>query len=1754
MSQIAENNNGELSLSRLLLALKQARTSLEIIENQNKEPIAVVGVGCRFPGGVKNPEDFWHLLCHGVNTITEVPADRWHIDAFYDKDPNIPGKMYTRYGGFLNEVDKFDPQFFGISPREAISIDPQQRVLLEVSWEALENAGQAPDGIRGSKTGVFFGISSDDYSRLSVNSGDLTQIDAYSSLGNARSISVGRLSYLLGLHGPSIQVDTACSSSLLAIHLACQSLRNQECNMALAGGVNLMLTPEMTISLCKLNALSTGDRCKTFDATADGYVRGEGCGIIVLKRLSDAIANNDTILSLIRSSATNHDGNSNGLTAPNGSAQEALIRQALENANVQPSQVQYVEAHGTGTPLGDPIEVLALAKIFSQGRAPSEPLLIGSVKTNIGHLEAAAGVAGLIKVVLALQNRQLPPHLHLQTPNPYIPWEKLSISVPTQLTHWPTPSASIADEQPGKRLAGVSAFGLSGTNVHILLEEAPEAVQAQENLKVERPLHLLTLSAKSDLALQQLVGEYEQLIANYSSISIADLSFTANTGRVHFQHRLAIVAQTTDQLSEQMQAFQSGRKLAGLLNGRTSQESPKVAFLFTGQGSQYVGMGRQLYETQATFRQEINRCQEILLPYMDKPLLEILYPKTEESSLLNETVYTQPALFALEYALAKLWQSWGVEPAAVMGHSVGEYVAACLAGVFSLEDGLKLIAKRGELLQSLPTDGEMVVVFSNASQVTTAIQPYAQEVSIAALNGPENVVISGRRKALNQIISSLTAQGIKTVRLSVSHAFHSPLVEPLQAKFETVAAEVTYSTPKLCLISNVSGEIATTEIATPEYWWEHMRQPVKFAAGMETLHNLGYQILLEIGPKSSLLNMGRRCFPTEEKLWLPSLAPEQPDWQQMLVSLSSLYVQGVAVNWFGFDKGYPRRRMQIPTYPWQRSRYWLDKRKANSSVLPADALQLWLTAKSAGFEQSQQAPLDLAIHTYPAKHRLLESLTNAYIIETLSKFGVYTQADERYSVDSLLTQLNISPNYRQLLLHWLKRLTQLGLLQQEQEETFVSKCSLPNCEIDVLLQEMSEVFADVPLLLNYFQNCGSQLTKILTGQKTALETLFPGGSLDTAEYLYQKWAVARYFNGIASRILESIVRVLPSDKPLRILEIGAGTGGTTVSLLPLLPPERTRYYFTDLSDFFFVRAREKFKAYPFVHYGVLNIEESPEAAAYSLHSFDVVVATNVLHATHNLDETLEHVYSLLAPGGILLLNEVTNHVPWFDISTRLIEGWQRFDDSWRQDNPLLSRERWQEALQKHGFEHTAAFPQAGATTEELGQHIIIAQTPGNLVDSAIGISTTIEESNLTTVSSPESPTLSVALQPTLSRASLIAADSQLWQQQVSAYLCQQIGKALSIPSAELAQEQLLNEIGFDSLVAVELRYRVEADLAVSLPTSGFLQNFSITTLSKYVLEQLTSDLSIPSGSATTNSLSPSWKHSLIHIQTNGSKPPLVCIHPGGLDVSCYHNLARHLDHEQPLYALQPLELDHYYHNNGHQTPVPAYSIEEMAARCLEVIKKLQPEGPYYLGGWSLGGCVAFEIAQQIRQQGHQVALLALLDVSNSPPNNENSILLPWFASYLGARRNTEFSFNYETSHNLNLDQQLSNLLHQAIKADVLASETQLADIHHLFSAYKTGVQTSLQQVQQYDLQTYSDCVTLFQASKTLNQFNVMNDQPQQLWNRLSQVSIHNLKTYVVPGDHYTMWLEPYVQTLAQSLQNSLKQAEQFAKQTISVLV
>jgi len=1587
-------------LKRAYLALEQAHARIAELEKATAEPIAVIGLGCRVPGA-SDPSEFWRLLCDGVDAITEIPGDRFDIDALYNPNPDAPGGVATRYGGFVRDVDKFDCNFFGIAPREAQGMDPQQRLLLEVVWEALEHAGQAPDRLERSATGVYIGAASNDYPYLEIKSGDSALLDAHYASGVAHSVLSGRVSYLLGLQGPSLTLDTACSSSLVAVHLACQGLRNRECRMAIAGGVNLMLGPELFVALSHTHMLAPDGRCKTFAAAADGFSRGEGCGVVVLKRLADAEADGDRILALIRSSAVNQDGPSSGLTAPNGPAQEAVIREALARARIKPREVGYIEAHGTGTQLGDPLEMQALGAVFARDRAANQPLVVGSVKTNIGHLEAAAGVSGLIKLVLALRNRQIPAHLHFDTPNPKIQWAELPFTIPTQSTPW-----TAID---GRRIGAVSSFGFSGTNAHVVVEEAP-ATAVAKSPPGRRP-HLLTLSAKDERGLAELAERYVVSLAKRKDEELADICHTANTGRAHFAWRATVVAHSIDELSTCLAALARGDDAPGLRKARVeTRDPPRFAFLFTGQGAQYAEMARGLYDVFPVFRAALDRCAELLDSHMARSLHDVLF-SADGKQLIDNTAFAQPALFAVEYALTELWRSFGVTPSIVAGHSVGEYVAATVAGALTLQDGLRLVARRGALMASLPAGGAMAAITAPEEQVVAAVAPYSDRAAIAAVNGPSQTVISGAAPAIDAICVQLSGQGVRCQPLRVSHAFHSPLMDPILDRFESEVAAVKFAEPQLRLASNLTGRLAAAgEMQRPAYWRRHLREAVRFADNLRALAGLKPDCVIEIGPHPALLAFAGAVWGADAPTLVTSLRKGRDDHEQLFEAVSTLYLAGADIDWRGVESGLTCTVADLPTYPFRRERFWFkaerNDRPAENRPRPGHRLlggrlrsagvdtifESYLTADAPSFIRQHRvlgrvllpgaaflemlaaaaaqfshrdticiedvaiseamlfddsgegllvqtvcnpaeagaipvsvnsvshaagesgpwlrhltgklrieglpprgsadlnaararcreplSPADLygsfqrrgidlgdgfrvisnlargqseacgqivlgadlarevssyrihpvlldgclqvigaaltdhenpetlylpvgiarlTLHRRPGAHcwchvvvrsgtgdlrrvdmkifdadgglvgemddvqlkrlthgllgrpggrlldqclwqtdwkiapvttspiaatwdlvalskvgadataplksaagingydvflRELESLCADFVIDTMLRLGWTPARGEHVKQDQFISQLGIVERHHRLFARLLEILAETGWLARDGqgwrvERAFVARSA--DRTFERLKQECpQQALAELELT----GRVAKDLAVVLRGQCDPMELLFPRGSLAAMEKIYRESPSALFFNGLLTELIVAAAQASALGRPLRILEVGGGTGGTTAHLIPRLPPGKVEYVFTDVGPSFVASARNQFGQHPFIAFEILDLERDPEAQGFSGEQFDIVVASNVVHATSNVRSTLVRLRRLLKPGGLLAMLEVTAPQRWFDLTVGLTPGWWAFNDAdLRSNYPTMPRDRWIRVLPECGFDDVAALPE-----------------------------------------------------------------------------------------------------------------------------------------------------------------------------------------------------------------------------------------------------------------------------------------------------------------------------------------------------------------------------------------------------------------------------------------------------------------------------
>ncbi len=937
-------------LKRVTAELHETRRRLLDAEGANHEPIAIVGMACRYPGGIGSPEELWQLLVDSAGANSALPVERgWFPDELYDPDPGRAGRIYVRESGFLQEAEHFDAEFFGISPREALAMDPQQRLLLEVSWEAFERAGIVPESVRGSRTGVFNGIMYGDYGgRMAHQMPE--DFEAYLATGSAYSVASGRVSYTFGFEGPAISVDTACSSSLVALHLAAQALRNGECDLALAGGVTVMATPTSLIEFSRQRGLSPDGLCKAFASTADGTALGEGVGMLLVEKLSDAERNGHPVLAVMRGSAVNQDGASSQLSAPNGPSQQRVIQAALDNARLTPADVDAVEAHGTGTTLGDPIEAQALIATYGQQRTADQPLWLGSVKSNIGHTQAAAGVAGVIKMVQAMRHGLLPRTLHVDEPSPHVDWSAGAVRLLTDTVTWP--------ENDRPRRAAVSSFGISGTNAHVILEAAPAPESAgqdgdgpetdgPEGGPVEQagsagdvlPVVPWLLSAKTEDALREQARRIRDFAATQGVDSdLTDAGVALATARTHFAFRAAVTATSRDELLAGLDALARGDKATGLVQGTTDARG-KLAFLLAGQGSQRPGMGRELAEAFPVFATALDEVCQHLDTHLDRPLREIMFAEadTPEAALLDQTGYTQPALFAFETALYRLLEHWGVRPDYLIGHSLGELTAAHLAEVLTLEDACTLVATRARLMQALPATGAMAAIQATEEEVTTSLNDHHETVDIAAINGPTSVVISGDRDAVLELAAHWKAQGRKTRQLTVSHAFHSPHMDPLLADFHQVAATLTYQPPTLPVVSNLTGDLATPDqLTSPQYWTDHIRHAVRYHHGTHTLHTNGVTTYLELGPDTTLTTLTQTIL--DQPTTIPTHHRNQPPTTTLTTALTHLHTTGTPLDWHTLLPTTTHAPADLPTYPFQHQPYWLPSHQITSpSRLGQDA-------------------------------------------------------------------------------------------------------------------------------------------------------------------------------------------------------------------------------------------------------------------------------------------------------------------------------------------------------------------------------------------------------------------------------------------------------------------------------------------------------------------------------------------------------------------------------------------------------------------------------------------------------------------------------------------------------------------------------------------------------------------------------------------------------------------------------------------------
>lgn len=1547
-----------------------------------RDDVAVVGLACRFPGA-PDVATFWDNLCQGIDSIARLDdaairaagvAPRWATDPSWVKAaPCIDG------------IAEFDADFFGMTVKEARLTDPQHRIFLECCWEALEDAGADPLGVHGA-CGVFAGASLNTYfvnnvfpnrHRLAgdepIDAMNFDSMDGFQLMVTSdKDYLPTRASFKLNLTGPSVAVQTACSTSLVAIHLACRSLQAGDCDMALAGGATVKVPQDSGYLYAPGMMLSPDGHCRAFDADAHGTLFGNGVGVVALKRLADALADGDRIYAVVKGSAVSNDGGLKvGYTAPSEDGQFRAIADAIADAGVPAETIGFVEAHGTATELGDPIEVGALTRAFRAGGADGVGwCALGSVKTNIGHAQHASGVAGFIKTVLALYHRRLPASLHFTRPNPRLALDTSPFRVNPDLVVW---------DSPGPLRAGVNSLGIGGTNCHVILEQPPELPARSVDT---RPAHLLVISARTPEALAAQAARFAVRL-NDPQLDPGDVCHTAATGRHLFEHRLAIVgndrAEFVDVLADPGR-WQRGRAVA----------APRVAWLFTGQGAQWFGMARELYETEPLVRGVLDRSQQVLADELERPLLSVIFGDADDGRLLEQTAYTQPALYAVECALAALWLSWGLTPAAVIGHSVGEYAAAHVAGVIGLDEGLRLLALRGRLMQALPSGGAMAAVFADEATVRAAIA--GRDAALAAVNGPTSCVVSGQSDAVAAVTQALAARDIRSQKLAVSHAFHSALLDPMLEPFRAAVAKLELRQPTMPLVSNLSGNVVGDEITSAAYWVRHAREPVRFADGVRAMASLGCDAWLEVGPKPTLLGLARGCLAdAEHTLFLPSMRPGIGEWRQMLSSLGALWTVGAPVDWQAVDRGRDRRCVSLPTYPFQRQRHWIDAPAAGAvdrpvavghplvgrristplsdvpfeawvgldrlpwladhrvhdqPVLPAAA---YLEAAIAGFSEltgaqaaialrdvtferpfivpveagalqvvfspaddgtravaihsrdgerwqrhmtgrvqlgsAMAAPVALAalladcpdivslerhharfaergiaygptfqglaelhagkgraigrvrapqqIRSELAQFRLHPALMDAcfqvldaafpvavdqrtllpvalermtvfgeagaelwceaisretsskdiiaadlrlitpdgrivatvsgltlksaaarepavgdwffrpvwrpqplpvrgvaaddasaqatiladvlpilrqqvaamppvhrrdvqarngiaagFIAAAMQELGIVLRPGVRVTTKAMAQQAGVVPEHLRLFERLVGILAEAGQISASGDGWLVppARPSLPDPDAALTADEV-----DADPGLELMRRCGPALADVLTGRCDPLRDLLydAGGSLLTRFYAESLGFAA--MNAVLRALIERMVARLPQDRTLEILEIGAGTGATTAAILPALPAGKARYTFTDVSRGFLNAAQDRFGTGPALRYRTLDIEQDPAAQGFAVGEFDLVVAANVLHATRDLAAALDNVRTLLAPGGELLLLEVTRPMAWVDIIFGLTRGWWHFTDTeLRGGYPLLAPERWCALLAERGFADATA--------------------------------------------------------------------------------------------------------------------------------------------------------------------------------------------------------------------------------------------------------------------------------------------------------------------------------------------------------------------------------------------------------------------------------------------------------------------------------
>jgi acyl transferase domain-containing protein/NADPH:quinone reductase-like Zn-dependent oxidoreductase/surfactin synthase thioesterase subunit/NAD(P)-dependent dehydrogenase (short-subunit alcohol dehydrogenase family)/SAM-dependent methyltransferase len=1572
------------------------------MKKKDREPLAIIGIGCRFPGNVTTPEEFWDLIVGGGDGLTDIPADRWNADAKYAPEFKTAGKISVRRGGFIKDIDKFDAAFFGISPLEASRMDPQQRMILELSYRAIEDAGLTFKDLDGSRTSVFIGISSHDYGDIQNSPVEQINIGAHTNLGSALCITANRISYFYNLKGPSMALDTACSSSLNAVHLACRSIWDEDANLAFAGGTNAILKPEPQMGFSKGGFLSPDGICYAFDSRANGYIRSEGSGVIIIKPLSRAVEDGDIIYATIRGSGVNQDGATKGISVPSGDAQQEMIKMAYEDAGVDTRLVKYIEAHGTGTFVGDPIEAKAIGNVVGSNR--DGKCYIGSVKSNIGHLEPASGIAGIIKLALAMQNRVIPPNIHFNKPNPNIPFNELNLEVPVAPVKW-------EEEENGSVYGGVNNFGFGGANVHVVLEGMPKE-KAAKRATIEK-LQICALSAREPQALRELVESYISYFRDKENMaSLEDICYSSTLRRTHHNYRLSVVGGTKEEMADYLQKYLDGENLSEISEGKGNETRDKVAFVFSGQGPQWWAMGRQLLENEPLFRETIQKLDTLLGKHADWSLIEEL-TRDEDSSRISETNIAQPAIFSIQIALFEMWKALGIQPSAVIGHSIGEVAAGYASGALTLEQAVLLIFHRSRIQFKATDKGRMLAAGLTTAEASSLIQGREDKVSIAAVNGPAMVSLAGDTDVIEQISEELEKKDVFNRMLQINVPFHCHHMEPLKEELLDSLKSLNPSATRIPFYSTVTGLVMKGEKLDHSYWYRNVRETVNFAGAIDEMINDGFDTFIELGPHPIHALGINELLEARQKngLVIPSIRRQEEEKRTFYSSVGILHTWGCEIDWKALFQD--PQFVHLPAYPWQKERFWLETeegrtarlgdfvhphlkrktvslrenhniiwdinldkrshpyiddhkvqgpivypgaghvelaisaglasfgekfefledlnfesalflpdsgepihiqmdishdggdyfifsrprsenaswtmcsngkmnhikdsfkpidvdfskiRKRISTPVPVKALhdellesglylgptfraikQLWrsekewesfseievhenirseffqynlhpgvldscfqtvfgifntgegsdrkmgvyvpvhidrikfhkkassfkmfvhgrlrewtdeyalgelwifneegeLMAEFQGFRSqylkgsrgetageqekwfyeynwNMKSRADQELVRNPGKYlpspnaireqvnetideinALPEQtqyyanyeprqyrLTIGYICHALREMGMDFASGSEVNVKELIRDFEVVSDHQRLFYHIFKLLKDAGIVEGEKDDYRVIET--PDFrDVKSWIHEINNQYPEFRHETTLLGRCGPEIAGVLKGTVDPIQLIFPEDQWDLIVKYYVEGFAFRKYNDLAARVVSEMVNRVPEDQTLRILEIGAGTGGITQAVLPLLPAGRTEYYYTDVSHMFMLKAQQRFARYPFVQYKLLDIEKDPADQGFDINSFDLVIASDVIHATRNLKTSLGHVKRLLASEGIMMMLEVTNSPVYLDFIFGMTEGWWLFEDTdIRPEHATMGPDRWKKVLEREAFSDVAVY-------------------------------------------------------------------------------------------------------------------------------------------------------------------------------------------------------------------------------------------------------------------------------------------------------------------------------------------------------------------------------------------------------------------------------------------------------------------------------